>query len=161
MDTATMDTVTFDDIDAFLAGNISSIVGEVTYSPEVELVGRHVSDAILDAIFTGGTTEDKYFQVVEFRWKETDDMGFAYEKAISLYRNMDGGWVAARRLDKMFKNRLLPFLMSRKRGFTHATKVPHEYARRLILREFGVYKEAGKMNYAKKMRRLITEHALA
>ena len=158
-----MDTnkVAFDDIDAFLAGDISSVAGEVTYSLEVELVRRHISDAILDAIFTGGITKEKYFQVVEFRWKETDDLGLDYERAIALYRSKDGGWVAARRLDKMLKNRFLPFLVSRKRGFTHAVRVPHEYAKNLILREFGVYKEAGKMNYAKKMRRLISEHALA
>ena len=154
-------TATFDDIDAFLAGDISSITGEVTYSLEVELVRRHISDAILDAIFTGGITKDKYFQVVEFRWKEIDDLGLAYERAISLYRSKDGEWVAARRLDKMIKNRFLSFLVSRKRGFTHAAKVPHEYAKNLILREFGVYKEAGKVSYARKLKRLISEHALA
>ncbi len=152
-----MDTATFEDIDAFLAGDIPSVTGEVTFSPEVELVKGHISDAV----FFGGVANSKYFLVAEFARKESDDLGFVYEKIISLYRNGNGEWVASRRLDKMIKNRLLPFLTSRKEGFPHATRVPHEYAKRLVLRELAVYKEVGKTGYVKKMKRLITEHALA
>lgn len=156
MDTATVED--FEDIDNFLAGNVSSLAKEVTYSPEVELIRGDISNAVF---FGGAATDSRYFLVVDFIWKESDNKGLDYQKVISLYRNRKGDWVAARRLDKMIKNRFLPFLVSRKKGFTHSTKVPHEYAKRVILREFGVYKEAGKTGYAKKMRRLIAEHTLA
>ena len=152
-----MDTVTFEDIDAFLTGETSSVDGEVTWSYDVELIRMDISDAM---VFGGVTTDKKYFLVVEFIRKGIPNQ----RKVISLYRNRSGEWIAARRKDKMIKNRFLPFLsflMSRKRGISYAARVPHEYAKRLILREMEIYREAGENGYARKLKRLISEHALA